>query len=313
MDSRSSPSRESRLRCRFSQSRPRARSRAPEGLRRATRRRPAGSARRGCRRSRLRRARCRRCPVASPTGANMASAAPKAPNRKSPPEPKRWRQSRQISHIRAMSSATPGPRPLPFRSRRRRFMGMWLRRALKPACISQAVARATAACITVRGPQAGLGVQLVDILENGEGLPDRARSPCNSTGTRPDGDTVGDGLFPVLVEEQEHLLGEGDTGVAKRQPGPERPRRVILVADDQGQVARCHVLVRGHPGGTMELCLKYRRIYNRLERAESTARFFLRWVGRGTLDAFLLGQSFVAPSASSGLRPLSAMPLALRV
>ena len=85
------------------------------------------------------------------------------------------------TQMRAMSSSTHGPRPLPLRSRRRRFMGMCVRSVVNPACISLAIARAMARASRSSGqrPASGKGSFAYSRIAR---VSQTVRSPCSWTG-----------------------------------------------------------------------------------------------------------------------------------
>ena len=87
--------------------------------------------------------------------------------------------------------------------------------------------------VPVLGPETDFGVELVGVFQDREGLPDSALAVLDD-GYAPRRRDGGDGLLPVLVEQQEQPFGERDSRVPQGEPGPKRPGRVILVADHEG-------------------------------------------------------------------------------
>ena len=87
-------------------------------------------------------------------------------------------------------------------------MGMWLRSAVKPACISWATARAAARASRSSGqrPASGNSSLAYSMIAR---VSQTVRSPCSRTGTRPDGETAAMASFQFSPQSRSSRSSKG--------------------------------------------------------------------------------------------------------
>src|SRR5665213_1659809 len=103
--------------------------------------------------------------------------------------------------------------------------------------------RATGAIL---GPQPRLRKPLRGIFDNGERIPDRDVAIDQRWDLARTGETQDLSLVGLAGIERDEDFLEGNMIGAQRQPGPHRPRRIILVADDKLQRHATKSLVLPH-------------------------------------------------------------------
>ena len=182
-------------------------------------------------------------------GAYMASAAPKPPNRKSPSASNFVRQSVQMASMRRTWAWTRGSSSRRTTGRRM-FMGKCRRRGAKPACISAAIAGNERAQRRLR-PQLCCGKFLREVLQDRERFPD-AGVRINKHGHLAAAGEGAHARLEVRSIERDDLFLERDVCHFHGKPWPQRPRRVIFIADDELQghghrPGRCGGISTGPP------------------------------------------------------------------
>ena len=170
----------------------------------------------------------------------MASAAPNAPYRNGPPAPKRARHSFQIASMRATSAG-----------RRRRAHAHYrppdIHRQMPPQRAEIRRASPTRSRAHGRAPPAGCGhkrrpgnfsAKYSRIASDSQ----TRMSPSISVGTLPAPPNAVTRSLKSGAFERDQRFFECNSGDLHRQPGPERPGRVILIANDQLKSHGAHLL-----------------------------------------------------------------------
>ena len=153
------------------------------------------------------------------------------PNRNGPPY--LARHSLQIASMRATSAAAPSSSARALTGRAT-FIGRCRRSGIKPACISEAMARAWARAADSCGHRPAAGnfsarySRIASDFPNPHLAVDEHRHPAGAAQS-------GNARLEIFRFKRDHGFLERDPCRFQGEPRPQRPRRVVLVADDQVQ------------------------------------------------------------------------------